>query len=105
MPYVVLYSQWASPAGDSVGCRRGDAVLNFRAIATAVTAEQAEAVAATAEGVLVGQVVTVDGRESFPIRWVQSTGVERDDDVTPPVFYVSTLYSVVSTVAPEEVSP
>lgn len=95
-PFTVLYAQWSNPFGESVGCFGEGAVLNFRLISTAITAEGAEGYAATVDAAIRDQVVTVAGRESYPIRWRETSAVERDDDVSPPCFYVSALYSVMT---------
>lgn len=97
MPYVVIYPQWSDPLGMSVGCQGTDAALRFRLVTVAITAGEAEAVTATADSAIRGQRIAVTGRSTEPIRWEHSTGAERDDDVVPPCFYVSALYSVVST--------
>ena len=102
LPYVVLHGQWSTPFGESVGCFGADARLNFRLISSALTAEGAEAYAAQVDAAIRDQVVTVADRESYPIRWRETSAVERDDDVTPPCFYVSALYSVMTAASTEE---
>lgn len=100
-PSTTLYLQPSRPSGESVGCRGDDAVLSFRCISQDLTDEGAAAYDDKVKAALNGLVVTVADRESYAIRWIESSGVERDHDVTPPCFYVSSLFTLMSAYAPE----
>lgn len=104
-PYAVVYLADTMVLGDSIGCRPGDSVLSFIVISTDLTDQGAAAIDDQVADALSNELVAVDDRQSFPLRWVRSTGVQRDDDVTPPLFYVSSTFTVVSSTIPEEVSP
>lgn len=94
LPYVVLYTDPGTPEG-SLGDRHRDLLIEFQATAVGRTSEQAEWAADKVRGVLLTQQPTVTGRVVQPL-WQAASGprVQRDDDLTPPVFYLPVIYQM-----------
>lgn len=95
-PYVVLYAGPGRHEG-SLGDRFRDLFLEFQITAVGTTSEQAEWAADAARLVLLTMQPTVPGRQVQPLWQVDSSQpVARDDDVTPPLFYLPVIYQMRS---------
>lgn len=95
-PYRVVYANGGlaivtNTAGDS-NCRE----WSFQTTAVGSTPEQARAVAEKNQTALLDSHPTVSGRTCGPIRHETSRSVERDDDVSPPVFYAVDVWRFMS---------
>jgi hypothetical protein len=58
--------------------------------------EQAQLVAERVYAALLGVVLTVPGRKCHRVRSIDSQPVELDRDVTPPLFYSTDVFELVS---------
>lgn len=101
-PCSVLYLGNADRLGDGLGCIGDDATLRFQLTSVDITDEGAMAQDARAKVLLHDTEITVDDRFTCRVAWERSQPVNRDDDVTPPCFYVPSVYSLMSMAALEE---
>jgi hypothetical protein len=99
---AVLYMIPGAIVGQSLDAVDIDALIRFRIITVDSTPQGAADLADRVAAVLNGLVLSVADRASYRIRLDAVSGVLRDDDVTPPMFYSSTPYRMLSTSDPEE---
>lgn len=94
-PYVVLYPE----PGRTETASLGDDRTNFSAViqltCVGLTAEQAMSVSDRAIAVL-STVLTVTGRTSWKPEALDGQPVQRDDDISPPVYYAPSRYRLRS---------
>lgn len=94
-PYVVLYPE----PGRSVAASLGDNRVDFSAVVqltcVGLTAEQAMSVSDRAMAAL-SVVLTVTGRASWKPEALDGQPVQRDDDISPPVYYAPSRYRLRS---------
>ncbi len=101
-PCAVLHMRPGGEMFSSVGCTDTDATISFQVTCVGKTAEQARIVADQVASELDGATLTVAGREVFRVRrprGVVGGNPERDDDVTPPLFYIPAYYQLMSVSA------
>lgn len=101
-PCVVLHFRTGGEMFSSVGCADTDAVIPFQTTCVGLTAEQARIVADAVAGELDGASLTVTGREVYRVRrprGVIGGSPERDDEVTPPLFYIPVLWQLLTAAA------
>lgn len=101
-PCSVLYMHTTVRAGDAVGASGDDASVRFQLTSVDLTDEGALAQDARVKALLHETSLTVDDRFTCRVKWDSSQPVRRDDDVSPPCFYVPSLYSLMSMSSPEE---
>jgi hypothetical protein len=94
--YVALYPDPGQSVPESLADRRTDVMLMVQATCVGPTAEQALWVADKARAALSGPL-TVDGRVAWRPEELGGPPVSRDDDVTPPLFYVPIQFQIRST--------
>lgn len=101
-PYLTVYAI-------SGGSRRGplarpsdDADLIYQVSCTGVSRQQAEWLADRAQALLGG--LDVPGRRILHISLESHGGVQRDDDIDPPVFTSTPRFRIISTPGVEEES-
>jgi hypothetical protein len=94
--YVALYPDPGQSVSESLADRRTDVMLMVQATCVGPTAEQALWVADKVRSALAG-VLTVDGRVAWRPEELGGPPVSRDDDVTPPLFYVPIQFQIRST--------
>ena len=95
-PCAVMYLQPSTRMGDCIASHGEDARITFRIVSADRTGRGAARYDWRVREALDSIELDVDGRTSYRIRWENSSATERDDDVTPPCFYVSTLFSLLS---------
>lgn len=101
-PCAVLHFRPGGETFSSVGCTDTDATIPFQITCVGATAAQARIVNDAVADLLEGATLTVAGREVFRVRrprGVIGGAPERDDEVTPPLFYIPTYYSLISVSA------
>lgn len=95
-PCAILHMRPGGFVSGSVGRTNTDAMFRFKVTCVGKTAREARVVADCVGAYIEGAVVTVDGREVVRIGRPPDVGPilnpERDDDVTPPLFYVPVDY-------------
>lgn len=93
-PYVVLYSREIIPEG-SLGDRWRDLLVEFQVTCVGTGPEQTLDVAGKVSAVLLTQLPTITGRTVQPL-WPVPSGesLRRDDDVNPPLFYLSLVFQM-----------
>ena len=101
-PCVVLYMAPSAPPTGSVGLADTDVLVRFRLMGIDLSPDGAQHQADKAFQALDGIDLDVENRGIFRLRRTALGSVERDDDVTPPCFYCSTPWSMLSVSAPEE---
>jgi hypothetical protein len=94
--YVALYPDPGQSVSESLADRRTDVMLMVQATCVGPTAEQALWVADKVRSALSGPI-TVDGRVAWRPEELGGPPVSRDDDVTPPLFYVPIQFHIRST--------
>lgn len=92
-PCLVLYPDPGTPEG-SLGDRHRDLLLEFQLTAIGTTAEQAAWVGDAARAVLLTMQPTVTGRIVQPLWQVDGQPVQRDNDVTPPLYFQVAVYQM-----------
>jgi hypothetical protein len=101
-PCAVLHMRPGGEMFSSMGCADTDATLPFQVTCVGKTAAQARIVADKVAEALDGATLTVSGREIFRVRRPRGPiggAPERDDDVTPPLFYIPAYYSLMTAAA------
>lgn len=101
-PCAVLHFRPGGEMFSSVGCSDTDATIPFQVTCVGQTAEQARIVNDEVAKLLDGAALTVAGRAIFRVRrprGVIGGSPERDEEVTPPLFYLPAYYSLMSTAA------
>lgn len=99
-PYVVLYSDPGTPEG-TLGDRYRDLLVEFQVTCVGSGPEQALDVAGKVRAVLLTQQPAISGRTVQPL-WQEPSGepVRRDDDVSPPLFYLPLIFQMRTEPAP-----
>lgn len=96
--WAVLYPlavEYDGPIADDAA----DLTYNFQITAVAATLEQCEWVADLARTALLTTDLTVTGRHCDPTSPTGGSGIQRDDDVDPPVFYRADTYETYTSPA------
>jgi hypothetical protein len=96
-PYVVVYPISGAGYTGRLTAPQDDAALIYQVTCVGVSREQAEWLADTSMVLLGGFAVT--GRNIAYVSLDLSGGVQRDDAQTPPVFYVTPRFRVMTTPA------
>lgn len=94
--YVALYPDPGQSVRESLADRRTDLTLMVQATCVGPTAEQALWVADKVRGALAGGL-TVDGRLVWRPEELGGPPLARDDDVTPPLYFVPIQFQLRST--------
>lgn len=97
-PYVVVYP---IPGGSTTGTLAtpdDDAILVYQVTCVGKTREQAEWLADKALILLEGNVA-VTGRRVLRVSLDMHGGTQRDDQLTPPVFWSTPRFRIISTPA------
>lgn len=99
-PYAVLYVREVTAEG-WLGDRYRDLLVEFQVTCVGTGPEQAMDVADKSRTALLTQTPTVPGRVVQPL-WQEPTGepLLRDDDVTPPLYYLPLIFRMRSEPAP-----
>lgn len=100
-PSAVLHFRPGGQMIDSVGCMGTDGIVPFQITCVGQTAEQARIVADFVATYLEGADLTVTGRAIYRVRRRSPVGgaPERDDDVSPPLFYIPVQYQLLTASA------
>ncbi|MET9479878.1 hypothetical protein [Streptomyces sp. NPDC006638] len=94
--YVALYFDPGQVSSESLGDRRSVLSLGFQATCVGPTATECLWVAQQVRVALFGRLV-VSGRTTWRPEDLGGPPVQRDDDVSPPVFYLPVQYRLQST--------
>ncbi|MBB4985034.1 hypothetical protein [Streptomyces nymphaeiformis] len=94
--YVVLYADPGQSVRESLADVRTDFRLGFQLTCVAPTAEKARWAAQRARMALHAPL-TVAGRTAWRPEELGGPPVQRDDDVSPPVFFLPVQYTLQST--------
>lgn len=100
-PCVVLYMTPSAVPTGTLAEPDTDVLARFRLVSVERTPDGAEDLADLAHDAIDGATLTVDDRAIFRVKRTGLGGVVRDDEVTPPCFYCSTPYSLMSISSPE----
>jgi hypothetical protein len=94
-PYVVLYVIGGGVVDGTLGTPDSDGDLRFQVTAVGRHPGEARWIADRAAAALTDEPITVAGRVAQRVRPIEaSSGVQRDDDVTPPLFYATARYGL-----------
>lgn len=96
--YAVVYPDPGQVLTESLADSRTDLALWFQVTCVGPTAEQARWVANKVRSVLFSPL-SVSGRALWRAEELGGPPVQRDDDVTPPLFYQPVQYRLRSTTA------
>lgn len=104
-PANVLYIRPGGSVTGSLGCPDTDVWLRFQVTSIGVNPDQTFAVADAAFGVLTASALAVEDRAIFRVKrtWF-GAAVQRDETVSPPMYFVPAEYELWSTPALEEES-
>lgn len=94
--YVVLYADPGQSVRESLADQRTDFVLGFQLTCVGPTAEKARWAAQRVRMALHAPL-TVAGRKAWRPEELGGPPVQRDDDVSPPVFFLPVQYTLQST--------
>lgn len=102
-PAIVLYLRTGGQTFGSVGCTDTDAELSFQITCIGLNADQAFAVADAAHTALVASPLAVADRAIWRLRRTFfGPSAERDETISPPLYYVTPEYRMWSTPSVEE---
>lgn len=97
-PYVALHVDPGSPEPSSLTGEHDQAAIVVQTTCVADTVEQALWLADRVLGALLDRVLEVDGRAGWrPEVYSSGPPVQRDDDVTPNLFYLTPQFTVRSS--------
>lgn len=100
-PCAVLHLRPGGQWFDSVGAYATDGIMPFQITCVGITAAQARIVADKVATYLEGADLDVDSRAVYRVRRRSgpSGTAERDDTLTPPLFYLTVQYQLLSAAA------
>jgi hypothetical protein len=96
--YVVLYMDPGRAVSESLADQRTDLSTTFQVTCVAPTVEKVLWLADRVRGALFA-APAVDGRSAWRPEELGGPPVQRDDGVTPPLFYLPVQYRLYSTAA------
>jgi hypothetical protein len=99
VPYAVLYQGVTTDIDGPVSDPNADTASEYQVTSIGVTRPQASFVADKARHAMLEQTLTVTGRCVQLVEWTQGRNAERDDDVTPPLFYAIDIYTISTSPA------
>ncbi len=99
LPYSVLYEVAGGSLGGPVARPYDDADQMYQVTSVGSTAEQARWMADKVRAALLGSVWAVAGRSTMRVGLDVTSGLLRDDDVQPPLYYCADRYRVTTTPA------
>lgn len=94
VPYAVLYPGVTTDIDGPVSDPDADVTAEYQVTSVGVTRAQAAFISDKAKHALHEQDLVVPGRFVQLVEWTTGREVERDDSVTPPLFYAVDIYSV-----------
>jgi len=103
-PYVVVYAIAGGGSTGTLARPDDDAFLVYQATCVGTSREQAEWLADKALELLGPDAVAVPGRRVCRVSLDMHGGIQRDDNVTPPVFWSAPRFRMTTTPAEEESS-
>ncbi|MGR7002811.1 hypothetical protein ACU686_40515 [Yinghuangia aomiensis] len=97
-PYIAMHPQPLEPSASSLVGEHDQAALVLPLVCVGESVEQVLWLADTVAAALLDRVLTVDGRAGWRPE-LDATGppVQRDDDVTPPLHYLTPQYRLTSS--------
>lgn len=98
-PYSVLYKITGGTLDGPLDAPEDDGELTYQVTSVGFTREQAEAQADLVRTALISSLLVVDNREIQRVVPDPPAGVMRDDDATPPRFWVPDRFRLLSTPA------
>lgn len=98
-PYVVVHTGIVSGIDGPVSDPYADTVAEYQLTCIGVTADQARVVSDLAKDAMLAQSLSITGRHLQLVEWTTGRPTERDDSVTPPLFYAIDIYSVSTSPA------
>lgn len=96
--FAVLYPDPGTAVRESLADERSDFDTTMQVTCVGADVERALWVAGRVRRALAGPL-TVEGRQCWPPEDLGGPPVQRDDDVTPPLFFVPVQYRILSTPA------
>ena len=90
--YAVIFPGQTGPTDSPADATSWDAVQGWQVTCVGASAEQADAIRDRCREALMGVRLTITGRAASATELADSTNVQRDDDVTPPLFYAVDRY-------------
>lgn len=99
VPYVVLYPSMVPSIDGPVSDPFADTASEYQITAVGQTAAQARWAADKARTILLTATLAIVGRSVQLVAWANSLPLQRDDDVTPALFYMIDMYEIHSTPA------
>lgn len=96
-PYAVLYPLYVGGRDGPDSDWQADGWYEYQVTSVGDTRMQAEGLADELRVRLLASTLTVNGFATGPINLSDDVGVERDDDVQPPIYYTIQMYSIFAT--------
>lgn len=98
-PYVVVYPDQGAAQPTSFTLASDQRLFRVQTTSVGSDPQQARWVAEKTQGALLDATPAVAGRTTWPIRHELTRPIERDDDVSPPMFYAVDLWRVLTVPA------
>lgn len=99
VPYAVVYQGVTSLIDGPVDDPDADVIDEYQVTSVGITRKSASVIAFKAKTALLTGVLIVPGRCVQLVEWMSGRPVERDDDVTPPLFYAIDIYAITTSPA------
>lgn len=99
VPYCVVYPGVTARIDGPESDPDADTDTEYQVTSVGVTRAQAAFVADKARHALLEHSPIVAGRDVLLVEWSMGRPAERDDDVTPPLFYAIDIYTLTTTPA------
>lgn len=94
LPYVVLFQGVTVQIDGPVTDPNADTISEYQLTSIGVTRASASVLARNAKDALLNTPLAIADRTVQRVEWVAGRPAQRDDDVTPPLFYVIDIYTV-----------
>lgn len=95
-PYAVLYQGVTLDVDGPVSDPFADTVNEYQVTSVGISRSSASVIADKVKHALLAGLA-IPGRRVQLVKWERGNPAERDDDVTPPLFYVIDQYSIATS--------
>ena len=99
-PYAVVYPLFVTDREGPLGDFQADGWYEYQVTSVGDTRMQAEWMNDRTTGKLLAAGLSTTGFATGPVKMTNDVGVERDDDVQPPIYYSIQMFQIFVTPSP-----